>query len=127
VGLASGVIGSVVEAGVATWCKPTATRCQSWGEPALLGAVSTFTDGATPYDVVVRHEGRSVTVTVVSFCACGDRAGKATVIDLSPAAFEQLAPLSEGVIDVEVERFDGPTLPPTDALERSPWIGRWAS
>ena len=103
---------SSILAGVATWCAPTATHCHGWAPPAKLGAVPGY-DG-TPYLARVSRGSRSVVVRVVSFCACGDRAGKSTVIDLSPAAFVELAPLSAGVIDVTVERLDGIALPPTD-------------
>lgn len=105
--------------GWATYCAPTPDYCQTWGDGALLGAVPSFAWGDEPYPVVVCLEGgaRCVTVTVVSYCACGDRDGIPTVIDLSPAAFEALAPLARGVIPVRVDRADGPelTLPPTDS------------
>jgi hypothetical protein len=51
--------------------------------------------------------GKSITcvrVTVFGWCACGDRPGGRTLLDLSSAAFARLAPLSAGVISVEVER-----------------------
>lgn len=115
-----GQVGSATEEGVATWCAPTPTHCQSWGGNAKLGAVSGY--AGDPYTVVVHHGSRSVVVTVVSSCACGMRHGKDTVIDLSPAAFRQLAPLSLGVIDVVVERADGISLPPTDVVWWS-WPG----
>lgn len=100
--------------GLATWCAPTPTRCQSWGGSAKLGAVPTFRYGDKPYLVdVCNRAGACVTVKVVSYCGCpGDR-----VIDLSPSAFVRLAPLSRGVIPVTVldsGRFPAPTLPATD-------------
>jgi hypothetical protein len=59
-----------------------------------------------------------VTVRLTDWCACGQRHGRPTLIDLSPAAFRQLAPLSAGVVSVRVEwrGAAGPivTLPPTD-------------
>mgnify|MGYP001613417213 FL=1 len=64
--------------------------------------------------VVVEHRGRSVAVTLTDSCLCGERAGLPTFLDLSDAAFRQLAPLSAGVIEVSV-RVGGVTLPPTDA------------
>lgn len=107
---------STVLKGDASWCAPTPTRCQSWGGTAKLGAVPTFRYGDTPYRVsVCNRSGDCVTVRVVSFCGCGER-----VIDLSPYAFRQLAPLSRGVIPVTVTRVGGGgpapelTLPPTD-------------
>jgi hypothetical protein len=95
----------VALAGWATWCAPTATQCQAWGGEAKLGAVPTFRFGDEPYDVVVVHRGREVAVTVVSFCACRDRHGIPTVIDLSPAAIAELTPTwqRDGVIRVHVE------------------------
>lgn len=100
--------------GWATWCAPTATKCHGWGGTAKLGAVPSFRDGDEPYRVTVHHGGRSVQVLVVSYCACGKRDGIPTVIDLSPAAFEVLAPTSRGVIRVTLER-GGAALPATDA------------
>ncbi len=99
--------------GFATWCAPTPTRCQRWGGDARLGAVPSFRWGDTPYPVRVSYGGRSTIVQVVSFCACGDRHGEPTAIDISPAAFESLAPLSRGVIRVEVQRLDTIALPET--------------
>ena len=77
----------------ATWCAPTPTQCGRWGGDALLAALPTYT--GTPYRVRVWRGSRHVDVTVVSVCGCG--------IDLSPHAFEQLAPLSRGRVDVLVE------------------------
>ena len=110
-------LASAIEGGLAAWCAPTLTQCQSWGPPAKLGAVSSFTWGDVPYRVRVCRQdgdGACVAVAVVSFCECaGDR-----VIDLSPAAFAELAPLSRGLVAVTVER-GGPsvTLPPTEAVK----------
>lgn len=107
--------------GWATYCAPTPDYCQSWGGDAHLGAVPSFTYGDEPYRVTVWHGDRSTTVTVVSYCACGDRRGIPTVIDLSPAAFAELAPLSTGVISVVLQPARGSqdaprmTLPPTDS------------
>jgi hypothetical protein len=110
-----GGIGSVLIGGKATWCAPTPTHCQSWGGDALLGAMPSFDFGDEPFVATVCHDGSCVDVTVVSYCACGDRNGVPTVIDLSPTAFTRLAPLSRGVIDVTVElAAPGVTLPPTD-------------
>lgn len=82
----------------ATWCAPTPRQCRRWGGTARLAALPTYS--GTPYVVRVWYDSRHVDVTVVSICGCG--------IDLSPYAFEQLAPLSRGRINVEVE---GPIAP----------------
>lgn len=109
-----------IRTGVATYCAPTPTKCQGWGGGALVGAVRSFSSGDTPYrvEVCTVDGGRCVTVRVVSYCACGTRHGKPTLIDLSPAAFRRLAPLSRGVIDVTVRPVGGGapigTIPPTD-------------
>jgi len=50
--------------------------------------------------ILVSHEGRSVVVV------CNDRGNfesKGRVLDLSKASFAELAPVSKGVIDVEIE------------------------
>lgn len=107
------------ERGWATYCAETATHCHGW-DTRYVGAVQSFTYGDEPYGVQVCRVDRPTTCThvvVVSHCACGDRHGEATVIDLSPPAFAELAPLSRGVVRVTVE---GPievptmTLPATD-------------
>jgi hypothetical protein len=68
--------------------------------------VSRVTDG----------EVRTVVVILSDWCACRDRHGSPTVIDLDDQAFLDLAPLGAGVVTVTVERIDGvPTsLPATD-------------
>lgn len=78
--------------------------------PGLYAAVNSYRWGDPRYEVTVRYTAnvngtivrRQVTVVVRDFCACGKRHGEPTVIDLSPAAFKKLAPLSRGVIKVEV-------------------------
>jgi hypothetical protein len=111
----SGIELAATVGGTATWCAPTPNHCQSWTPGKFLGAMESFRYGDRPYNVTVRHGGKAVVVTVVSHCACGN-----TLIDLSTSAFERLAPLSEGRIDVTVETggrtvvVQGrPTLPPT--------------
>jgi hypothetical protein len=101
---------ATAETGTATWCAPTPRYCQSWGGSAMKGAVQSFRYGDTPYRVKVCRVGtsRCTTVTVVSFCACGN-----TLIDLSPAAFRQLAPLSRGRIRVTMTKGGRIVLPPT--------------
>jgi hypothetical protein len=111
----SGVSGAVI--GVATYCAPNPPYCTRWGGDALLGAMPGFTYGDAPHNArVCRSDGAPcVTVTVVSFCACGDRPGGPTVIDLSPAAFRAIngGSLAAGVIDVIVT-IGGVALPATD-------------
>jgi hypothetical protein len=87
----------------ATWCAPTATQCQGWGGKATLAAVHSFRYGDRPYWVEVEYRGKVSPVLVVSHCACHDSHG---YIDLSPYAFEKLAPLSRGRIDVTVRTLD---------------------
>ena len=97
-------IALVVAGGIASWYAPTARQCQSWGPPAKLGAVSSFAWGDTPYTARVCRQddsSRCVEVAVVSFCECPDD----VVIDLSPAAFVQLAPLWRGHVPVSVEEL----------------------
>jgi hypothetical protein len=88
-------IGTALFQASATWCgpNPRTGQCLRWGGHALLAALPTYT--GTPYVVRVWRGARHVDVTVVSVCGCG--------IDLSPWAFQRLAPLSRGRIDVEVE------------------------
>jgi len=105
----------------ATWCAPTPRYCKGWGGDAHVAAVRSFRFGDEPYWVrvsrVTSGEVRSTVVRVVSFCACMKRGGRPS-IDMSPAAFRELGPLSRGVLRVTVERIDGvPTkLPETDVI-----------
>jgi hypothetical protein len=96
----------------------TRTGWATWFDdgPGYYGAVRSFRFGDTPYVVQVCRLEAPITCThvrIVSFCACGDRHGIPTVIDLSPAAFQELAPLSRGIIRVEVMSVDI-KLPATD-------------
>lgn len=81
--------------------------------PGYYAAVPTYRWGDPRYKVTVcNRDGACVVVTVRDFCGCpGDR-----IIDLSPAAFSRLAPLSRGIVPVTVSRGAGPsvTVPPTD-------------
>lgn len=109
----SSYVGSVLEAGTATYCAPTPRYCHRWGGSAKLGAVESFVWGDRPYLATVclaSDRGRCVTVLVVSHCDCGS-----TLIDLSPYAFRRLAPLYLGRINVVVETGrPSATVPPTD-------------
>jgi rare lipoprotein A (peptidoglycan hydrolase) len=91
------------------------TGMASWYSdgPGLYAAVPSWHYGDTPYRIRVSGNGRSVVVTVRDFCGCpGNR-----VVDLSPAAFSRLAPLSAGLVRVTIERMadPGPTMPATDS------------
>ena len=90
--------GAPLRSGLARWCAPTPKYCIGWGGDAHLGAVRSFTWGDTPYRVRVCRLSTCTTVLVVSYCAC-----PATLIDLSPSSFDDLAPLSRGTIRVRVE------------------------
>lgn len=77
------------EGGLASWCAPTPKYCHGWAPPAMLAAVPSFRYGDARYRVRVCRQddaSRCATVTVVSFCACGNK-----IIDLSTAAFDRLA------------------------------------
>jgi expansin (peptidoglycan-binding protein) len=44
-----------------------------------------------------------ITIPLTDWCACGDRNGTPTLLDLSADAFAQLGALSQGVLRVTVE------------------------
>lgn len=100
-------LGTPLISGRATWYDaPSRTD-------AAAGPLLRF-DGWRGSWVRVTSGDRSVTVKLTDWCACGDRNGQPTVIDLDDEAFARLAPLSDGVIDVEVEVLgDAPALPET--------------
>ena len=84
------------------------------------GAVRSWRYGDDPYAVQVclaARPGTCTHVVVRDYCACGSRHGEPTVIDLSPSAFRELAPLSRGVIRVTVTGPIPIPLPPTDEEE----------
>jgi hypothetical protein len=56
--------------------------------------------------------GASVRVRLTDSCACGERHGLPTFLDLSADAFAQLAPLDWGVVAVSIELV--PVLPATN-------------
>ena len=56
-----------------------------------------------------------IVVALTDACACGDRHGVATLLDLARADFARLAPLSSGILRVTVT-IGAPHLPQTDAL-----------
>jgi hypothetical protein len=85
------------------------------GELVLYAAVGSFTYYDKPYRVRVclRGSSRCVIATVRDYCHGAWRAlrkpwnSKSRVIDLSPALFRQLAPLSRGVVYVEIKELGG--------------------
>ena len=80
------------------------------GDPAFRGERVTVTSG-----------GRSVEVTLSDWCACGERGGVPTLLDLSADAFARLAPLGRGVINVEIELGEPIPLPETDTVPAYRW------
>jgi len=86
--------------------------------PGLYAAVPSYTfgDRRYPLTVCLRDDpSRCVTVTVRDHCNCYVGTPDERLIDLSPAAFAQLAPLSKGLIYVSTSRSAVTlTPPPTD-------------
>jgi hypothetical protein len=105
-----GDIGTALVGGKATWYDDG---------PGLYGAAGPVLREALGGDPAFRGQtvrvcaDDCVLVRLTDWCACGDRGGVPTVIDLSPDAFARLAPLSAGVIDVTIE-LGGVVLPATD-------------
>ena len=114
--IANGAIGTPLLGGAATWYDAP-TRTDAAAGPALRDLLGSDWRGSW---VTVRHDGRSVTVRLTDWCACGDRNGKATLLDLDDVAFAELAPLAAGVIAVEVEPVADIPLPATDTAEPQP-------
>jgi hypothetical protein len=114
VGAPRSAIGSVLLGGKATWYD------DGPGHYAAAGPVLRDALGGDPAfrgeRVTVCSDDACVTVRLVDWCACGDRGGVPTLLDLSADAFDELAPLGRGVIPVTIELAGSvPTLPPTDA------------
>jgi hypothetical protein len=83
--------------GVATWFKSPAGV--SAAGPALRAAIGPGWRGSK---VKVCRAGTDECVVTVlgDWCACGDRPGGRTLIDLDIRAFSRLAPLSRGVLSI---------------------------
>ena len=98
-------------------CTPYLPKAQGGrgGELVWYAAVASFSYYAKPYRVRVCRKDqptRCVTVWVRDECAGGCRrdlrkpwTSKSRAIDLSPAAFFQLAPLGRGVLQVTIEEY----------------------
>ena len=100
------------------------------GERIWYAAVASFSFYAKPYRVRVCRTDqptRCVTVTVRDECAGLCRrdlkkpwTSKSRAIDLSPAAFSQLAPLGRGVLTVNIEEFQ----PSSESFNKPARLGR---
>ena len=104
--------------GTAAYCEPTPKYCRTWGGDAHLAAVPTFRWGDEPYPLTVCRQDKPnvcAHVTVVSYCACGTH-----VVDLSLAAFLELAPKPAGVVHVTLSEAVLPTPPSTDSEGSQP-------
>lgn len=105
-----GGIGTALIGGKATWYDDG---------PGLYGAAGPDLREAMGGDPAFRGQAvqvcaeSCVIVVLRDWCACSDRNGVPTIIDLSPDAFRRLAPLSTGVITVEIE-LTAVSLPATD-------------
>lgn len=108
----TGEVGTALIGGWATWYDVGPGFYAAAG-PELRAALGPSWRGQL---VEVEGPGRlSVVVEIVDFCACGDRHGQPTLLDLSIDAFEQLAPLEAGIVSVSIEiQATTGTLPPTD-------------
>jgi rare lipoprotein A (peptidoglycan hydrolase) len=100
--------GSSVQSGLATW----------YATPGLTAAAGPLLRHGDWRGSFVRVcAGKCVTVQLTDACWCPDRHGSPVLLDLSASAFRRLAPLSRGIVAVEVEVLTRvPTvLPATDA------------
>lgn len=84
--------------GVASWYRDA-------HRSGLYAAMHRFTWGDPITDVRVCAGARCVTVPVVDYCACYVGTPDERAIDLSPAAFRRLAPLSRGLVPVTIEEI----------------------
>jgi rare lipoprotein A (peptidoglycan hydrolase) len=104
--------GSAMQAGLATWYDDG---------PGLYAAAGPLLRHGDWRGSFVRVcAGKCVTVQLTDWCACGDRGGQPTLLDLSASAFKRLAPLSKGIVAVEVQVLSDIPLPPTDTIEETP-------
>ena len=85
--------------GVASWYCGHGSRCPAGDHGSLSGAAgpSLRVGNWRGRIVTVQANGRSIRVKLVDWCACPQR-----VIDLFSGAFQELAPLSQGLVRVKV-------------------------
>ena len=108
--------GSILLGGKAThYCLPgqrgTSSCTRGYGPDDMVAAIDRKDTPWRKGDrVLVTHGSRSVVVTIVDVCACKG----ARLIDLTSGAFRRLAPLSWGVIAVELTDAASIRLPATD-------------
>jgi rare lipoprotein A len=104
-------IGTSLQSGTATWfCSPSSACTHGYGPSDMVGAIDPTLGIDEGSIVTVTHDGTTIAVRIVDVCACpGDR-----LIDLTSGAFSRLAPLSAGVIPIELEA--GLPLPQTDTF-----------
>lgn len=95
--------------GTATWYDAP-SRTDAAAGPALRDLLGPDWRGSW---VTVTSGSRSANVRLTDACACGDRNGQPTLLDLDDEAFAELAPLSRGVVRVTVERLGDIALPET--------------
>ena len=112
--LALGSVGNPAIGGNATWYKYH--EGQAAAGPALRDALGPDWRGQT----VTVCADRCIAVRLSDWCACGDRHGKATLLDLDARDFARLAPLSSGIVEVSVE-LGGIVLPATDTEVPDLW------
>lgn len=111
--LFSGQVGMPMLGGVATYYDYH--QGQAAAGPALRDALGPDWRGQTV--TVCGTNGACVRVKLTDWCACGDRNGRDTLIDLDVRDFGKLALPSMGVIDVTVE-WGGPAVtPPATSTE----------
>lgn len=113
--IALGQVGSVAVGGNATWYDGSAGHAAAG--PTLRAALGPDWRGTA---VQVCAADRCLVTVVDDFCACGERNGKDTLLDLDDVDFAKLAPLSTGVVAVTVTW--GWELPATDT---APDLAYW--
>lgn len=93
----TGEIGSALLGGYATWY----AACHGCGAagPVLRDALGAGWRGS----LVTVCARACVPVRLTDYCACGERHGRATLVDLDSGSFARLAPLSLGVVAVSIE------------------------
>ena len=122
--LAALIPAPVTAASVKGWATHYAyVEGQAAAGPALRRALGSDWRGSTVY---VTQGGDTIKVVLTDWCACGDRHGTDTVIDLDKRDFAKLASLGTGVISVTVSTTGSgsgpqPTLPPTDTATPYQW------
>lgn len=112
----TGEVGTALVGGYATWYDAACHPCAAAG-PALREFVGPDWRGSVVE--VCGPAGACVSVALLDWCACGERHGQPTLLDLDRRSFARLAAPTAGLVAISIEIGNAP-LPRTDTPDQHP-------